>query len=62
MPLLCTPVLLVMLLMFYWLVWVLFTQGRSQAWRFVAAGRTPCKVYNQIGSIVVHYSNNGKMK
>jgi len=28
MPLLCTPVLLVMLLMFYWLVRVLFTQWR----------------------------------
>ena len=31
MPLLCTPVLLVMLLMFYWLVRVLFTQWRPQA-------------------------------
>ena len=30
MPLLCTPVLLVMLLMFYWLVRVLFTQWRPQ--------------------------------
>jgi peptidoglycan/LPS O-acetylase OafA/YrhL len=31
MPLLCTPVLLVMLLMFYWLARVLFTQWRPQA-------------------------------
>jgi peptidoglycan/LPS O-acetylase OafA/YrhL len=31
MPLLCTPVLLVLLLMFYWLVRVLFTQWRPQA-------------------------------
>jgi peptidoglycan/LPS O-acetylase OafA/YrhL len=31
MPLLCTPVLLVMLLMFYWLVRVLFTQWRPHA-------------------------------
>ena len=30
MPLLCTPVLLVLLLMFYWLVRVLFTQWRPQ--------------------------------
>lgn len=31
MPLLCTPVLLVLLLMFYWLVRVLFTQWRPQS-------------------------------
>jgi uncharacterized membrane protein len=31
MPLLCTPVLLVLLLMFYWLARVLFTQWRPQA-------------------------------
>ncbi len=31
MPLLCTPVLLVMLLMFYWLVRVLFTQWQPHA-------------------------------
>ena len=31
MPLLCTPVLLVLLLMFYWLVRVLFTQWRPRA-------------------------------
>ena len=31
MPLLCTPVLLVLLLMFYWLVRVLFRQWRPQA-------------------------------
>jgi uncharacterized membrane protein len=31
MPLLCTPVLLVMLLMFYWLVRVLFTPWRPQS-------------------------------
>jgi peptidoglycan/LPS O-acetylase OafA/YrhL len=31
MPLLCTPVLLVMLLMFYWLARVLFTQWRPHA-------------------------------
>jgi peptidoglycan/LPS O-acetylase OafA/YrhL len=31
MPLLCSPVLLVMLLMFYWLVRVLFTQWRPRA-------------------------------
>lgn len=31
MPLLCTPVLLVMLLMIYWLARVLFTQWRPSA-------------------------------
>jgi len=31
MPFLCTPVLLVLLLMFYWLARVLFTQWRPQA-------------------------------
>ena len=39
MPLLCTPVLLVLLLMFYWLVRVLFTQWRPQAYRYIAAKR-----------------------